>query len=281
MDKKYLKLAIMALGFTTLGSACSGGDQQQQPAEEDTVAVAPEDQPAEEVDAPFSYKRETIERKFKTITASICADFAKDGNEQLVKNVNAYINKVLGGKYKADIKDAKEVLAFYANLQLDEMKEDWEEGTNCARDTKITFCNETENYISYTSDLYMYSGGAHGLANTDGASFRKTDGKPLSWDMFDTQCNEFKQIVKEGLKSYIEENSGEKIKSDDELHEYFPEVENINNIPLPKSKPYFSKKGLVVHYGQYEIASYAIGQPELVIPFSYAKKFIKEPGFLN
>ncbi len=278
MDKKYLKL-IIALSLAVAGSSCSSSDQPQQP-DQDTAAVAPEDQPAEEVDAPFSYKKDTIERKFKTITVTMNVDFAKDGNEKLVKNINEYINKELGNHYKKEITDTKEVLAFYANYQLDKMREVWEEGANFTYDIRVLFSHETENYVSYTSSFFEYTGGAHGIAGNDGATFRKSDGQQLTWDMFNTQGNEFKQILKEGIKGYFEDAIGHKIKSDEDFKSYLLDIKDVNNLPLPSAKPYINKKGLVIHYGQYEIAPYASGQPEFVMPLANARKILKEPGFL-
>ncbi len=280
MKIKHFGAAFVIAGLTSVNTSCSGGDQPQQPAQEDSVAVSPEDEPAEEVDASFNYKKESVERKFKTITSTITVDFATEGNEQLVNAINEYINKELGGRYKSDLKDVKEMLNFYANVYLDELKHDWEEGASCSREKRVLFNNETNNFISYTSFFYSYSGGTHGTSGEDGATFRKSDGKQLNWDMFNANNNEFKQLIKEGVKAYFEENSKEKIKNDDALKELLLNVEDVNNIPLPTSAPYFSNKGLVIHYGQYEIACYAMGEPEVVIPFATAKKFIKEPGFL-
>ncbi|MBP3716113.1 MAG: DUF3298 domain-containing protein [Paludibacteraceae bacterium] len=281
MSKKNFVIAIVA-GMALAGSSCSSGNDQNQPKQEDTVSIAPEDQPAEEVDAPFSYKSDSIERKFKnSATSKISADFAKDGNKNLVKNINTYINDELGGKYKKEIEDTKDVLAFYANLQLDQMKEDLTDNIEYVYERRVLFNHETENYISYTSFLYTYTGGAHGASNSDGATFRKSDGVQLTWDMFDDlKGNEFKQILKEGIKSYLEKGLEKKIKNDNEYKEYLLNVSDVNNLPLPSSNPYFSKKGLVIHYTQYEIAPYACGQPEFVVPFATARKFLKEPGFL-
>ncbi len=51
-------------------------------------------------------------------------------------------------------------------------------------------------------------------------------------------------------------------------------LEEERVIPLPTWDPYPSEAGLVFTYQQYEIASYAAGMPEFVLPYADVKEFL-------
>ena len=41
-----------------------------------------------------------------------------------------------------------------------------------------------KKFITYTSEIYEYSGGAHGGESLSGGVIRKSDGRKFGWDMF-------------------------------------------------------------------------------------------------
>ena len=44
--------------------------------------------------------------------------------------------------------------------------------------------------------------------------------------------------------------------------------EGVDDIPLPEAAPLFTKDGVKLTYGQYEIAPYAAGMPSFVAPYA-------------
>ena len=124
---------------------------------------------------------------------------------------------------------------------------------------------ETKDFVTYTMEYYSYDGGAHGMSTTEGATFRKSDGRKFGWDIFSLKGrNELQDLIKAGLKSYF------KISSDEDLKNNLLEG-NIFYIPLPTSVPYFTKEGVHFVYQPYEIACYAAGMPSFTIPYSQIK----------
>ena len=129
-------------------------------------------------------------------------------------------------------------------------------------------CN-TDDFITLTYGYSVYSGGAHGGYMCDGATFNKADGRRLGWNVIDlSKKDKLIALIREGLKEYFE------VKTDAELDEMLqlyddpdtPEDEAAT-LPLPKTEPYLTEKGMVFIYQQYEIACYAAGLPTCIIPF--------------
>ena len=65
--------------------------------------------------------------------------------------------------------------------------------------------------------------------------------------------------MKEGLKSYFN------VDTDEELNTCG--LIDLTVVPLPACSPLFTEKGALFIYQQYEIACYAAGAPEFVIPY--------------
>lgn len=53
-------------------------------------------------------------------------------------------------------------------------------------------------------------------------------------------------------------------------------VENVNDIPLPRVEPYFTPKGMCFKYCSYEIASYAADFPSFVLPYDEARQYMTQ-----
>lgn len=195
---------------------------------------------------------------------SIKVQYPTDTASSLAKNINKYINEELGGSYKGDLSDVQAMVSYYIEecLKPDEDEGEMPEDMPPGEDkTEITKLAETDRFVTYEVSGYSYAGGAHGSAGYSGMTFRKSDGQRMGWNAFvKTNDANFKNLVKKGLKKYWE------IKTDAELAEQLLDVE-INSIPLPGAAPLFTEKGVKFAYGQYEIAPYAAGMPQFVVPY--------------
>ena len=141
---------------------------------------------------------------------------------------------------------------------LDEMP-GWEYDFGLLKD------RETDRYVVFLSEDYVYLGGAHGgVTGRGGLTFDKNDGA-LVEKMIDPAClDDIQPLLRKGLTDYFTGNDMEVTPE---------ELDNIlfletGIVPLPAWTPYPSEDGLVFTYQQYEIAAYAAGMPNFTIPYT-------------
>lgn len=185
-----------------------------------------------------------------------------------------YINETLGGDYTGSLQDLDSLANFYAQSRLDSLKKYHEGGQ-----PDMLYVNEFEarkifenkKVVSYEINSYDFEGGAHGSASSFGCTFRKSDGRRLGREVLsfaDSGYDIWQKMYNDGLKKYLEVSSDQKLFST-----LFVEG---GVIPDTKEEPYFTKDGLRFVYQQYEIGPYAIGMPEVVIPYDKLKPYIKK-----
>lgn len=125
---------------------------------------------------------------------------------------------------------------------------------------------EDRKTLTIQLNSYIFTGGAHGYSSTRFLNFDKKKGVELeNWQLFrDTQgfeqFAESKFRVKEKIPQDKPINSTGFMFEQDSF--YLPE--NIG----------FTQKGIVLHYNQYEVASYADGPIELILPYNEVKKYL-------
>ena len=141
---------------------------------------------------------------------------------------------------------------------LDEMP-GWEYEFNLLKD------RETEQYVVFISQDYVYLGGAHGgIIGRGGLTFDKKDGALMA-QFLDPAClDAIQPLLRKGLSQYFSDNDMEV--TPEELDNYLFLETGV--VPFPAWTPYPSEDGLVFTYQQYEIAAYAAGMPEFTIPFA-------------
>ena len=123
---------------------------------------------------------------------------------------------------------------------------------------------ETDKYVVFLSEDYVYLGGAHGgIIGRGGLTFDKKDGL-LVEEFLDPVClDEIQPLLRKGLTQYF--NSEDMEVTAEELDNYLFLETGV--IPFPAWTPYPSEDGLVFTYQQYEIAAYAAGMPNFTIPY--------------
>ena len=138
---------------------------------------------------------------------------------------------------------------------LDEMP-GWEYEFNLLKD------RETDKYVVFLSQDYVYLGGAHGgVTGRGGLTFGKKDGVLVD-KMLDPACLDAIQPL--GLTKYFSDEDMEI--TQEELDNYLFLETGV--VPFPAWTPYPSEEGLVFTYQQYEIAAYAAGMPEFTVPYA-------------
>ncbi|BDW92172.1 DUF3298 and DUF4163 domain-containing protein [Muricauda ruestringensis] len=131
---------------------------------------------------------------------------------------------------------------------------------------------EDENVITFMLNSYSFTGGAHGYASTSYLNFDKKKGVELeNWQLFEDL---------DGFEDFAETKF--------RIQEKIPQDSNINStgfmfegesFHLPNNLGY-TNEGLKLIYNQYEVASYADGPIELILPYNeinlYLKRKVKE-----
>ena len=123
-----------------------------------------------------------------------------------------------------------------------------------------------ERYISFTQQNYDYTGGAHGMPYWIPHTFDLETGAELGLsDIVANSEEELKEIVTaEFTKMYNAEPGMYWENAIESVHEW-------TNL---ESAFYLSKEGLVIYYGPYDLASYAAGFQEIVVPYDRLELYI-------
>ena len=146
---------------------------------------------------------------------------------------------------------------------------------------------QTLKYLTLSTGYEVYTGGAHGGFIAGGATFRKSDGQLMGWNMFDmSKKDEIRAALIRGVKSYFNDFEEEKVLTDEDLYERLilwddpetPENELEDGLPFPKTEPTVTPNGISIVYQQYEIAAYACGLPSFILSFEEAAPLLSEEG---
>ena len=125
----------------------------------------------------------------------------------------------------------------------------------------------SDNIIDVKVNNYMFTGGAHGYEGNRSLLLDAKTGKSLSYsDIFKDQ---------KAFTAYAEKKFRQQFK--------IPEGQPINSTGMMFAKEvfelpqniFFKQNGLLLYYNSYEIASYADGAKELILPYSEIEQYLK------
>lgn len=126
---------------------------------------------------------------------------------------------------------------------------------------------EDASLLTIELNSYVFTGGAHGYTSKRFLNFDKTKGAELeNWELFKS-TKEFEEFAEAKFRE----------------QESIPENESINHTGLMFEQDSFylpenigfTEKGIKLLYNPYEVASYADGAIELVLPHREVKVFLK------
>jgi len=164
----------------------------------------------------------------------------------------AKINAILDAEQEANME-------YERNIAKD--MEEWaEDGLNCSISSRVSpifFFNE--RFISYTQQEYDYSGGAHGMPYWVPHTFDLHTGEELDLSFFvANEEEEFKDIVTEHfIKMYD---------VDSDLY-WDDAVETVREYVDFRWPFYLNEDGVVIYFSPYDLAPYAAGFVEIVVPY--------------
>ncbi|WP_222982151.1 DUF3298 and DUF4163 domain-containing protein [Flagellimonas meishanensis] len=126
---------------------------------------------------------------------------------------------------------------------------------------------EDKDLLTLAIDSYTFTGGAHGYGGTTLLNFDKRKGTELeNWELFGDlegflQHAEIKFRIQEGIPQDVDINATGFMFDGDTFH-------------LPDNVGY-APEGLRMIYNQYEVASYAEGPIELLLPYTEVNQYLK------
>lgn len=207
--------------------------------------------------------------------ATIKADFPVSGPEALV-NV---LKGIIAERFDLSIDDAKDGQTFANKVVTSKLERVKKTVTNDVADevpiqmeyyieSNITKVFENDKVITLGASGYDFLGGVHGQAYGSGVTIRKSDGKNLSQNMLKAGAwDQLQDKVAAELCKFLE------VENNKELYEIlfkenikFDEATNTLTIPAPQNQPFIVDNNVVFDYAAYEIAPYAVGMPEVVLP---------------
>lgn len=211
----------------------------------------------------------------------------KGSNTIVCDSISAWIVEQFGYSGKAEIKDLGSMVKEAGKKMLKEgdddvrnliSERDDEDGSmftvNYEYEVEISKVYEDDEVLTLSCTRYTYMAGAHGTAVVKGATFSKADGHQYGWELVSKYSKKDlrKEIIK-GLKTYFSIASLGPDGDHDLYDNLFlsndentPFSKMYSDFPLPATAPWLTNEGVVLLYQQYEIAPYAAGMPECIIP---------------
>ncbi len=156
--------------------------------------------------------------------------------------------------------------SFYS--EMPEYKIGWE------LNNTISVIFNNSSIVSFQSDFYHFTGGAHGISGTLFTNFNSHDGKKLSLDdlLITGYNNKLNDIAEKIFRRNYE------LTPDASLEEAGFWFEG-NKFALNDNFG-IKNDGLIFFFNSYEIASYATGPTEIIIPYEEIKDLIDTNGLL-
>lgn len=204
----------------------------------------------------------------------ICHINAEKPAADVAMAVGEWLDEALGGYYTGDARDMDALVNFYGNALADTLRaraaEVYDPATLMEFEAVMTKAYETDLFVTYTLSTFYGLGGAHPSTAEKGATFRKSDGRRLGWDIVRNYMRyQFNEVLKQKLMDYFG------VDNDKDLEDMMFDM-SVYNLDLPETPPYFLENGIAFIYQQYEIAAYAMGMPSDTIPYDQMAPLLTE-----
>ena len=187
-----------------------------------------------------------------------------NGNEALMSYYRDKALEVLGRLSQEDYDERVESIEENDGLSDEERAEILAEMPGWGYSFSLKKDRETERYVVFLSEDYVYMGGAHGgVVGRGPLTFDKKDGHQVEEFFEPSSLEAMQPLLRKGLVEYFSENDYEVTPEglDDIL------MLDAGFVPFPAWAPFPSDKGMVFTYQQYEIAAYAAGMPNFTLPY--------------
>lgn len=116
-------------------------------------------------------------------------------------------------------------------------------------------------FLSYYSDQYTYTGGAHGITNRDSHTFELVSGTTIPLYCYFKSGINFRQLL---IQTIIQQAND---RLEDNPGIYFEDYENLILTSFDENHYFLTPEGLSIYFLQYAIAPYSTGIVVFTIPY--------------
>lgn len=238
--------------------------------------------------------------KDSTITCYIRVEYPR-GDDSLATGIKEYIAHQLAALYmpinnlekkqhhkyplyKGNIHDGQKLVDYYGKGTMryfaTDQKQTMEEMGWGAEDIpryseimRISKNYETAKYVTYSATDESYQGGAHGSYIYYYTNISKLTHKVVDQTIDTTLARKpaLQALLRKGILQYMKDCGSEMKESELKDALILPED---GHIPLPAHTPWLEKRGVCFTYQQYEIAPYAMGVIDFIVPYKAIKNFL-------
>lgn len=181
-----------------------------------------------------------------------------EGTTQIATKINSAIQHVIGKSLS--FKEKSTTVLATLEEQINNFNKEYENFKKDFPDTPVVWEAQIDGEIVYQSEeiitvaltIYTNTGGAHGISTISLLNFNPNNGDVISTDDLFSDYTSFQKIAQSEIKKEVESNK----------EKYF----DSENLILPENIG-FTEEGILLLYNVYEIAPYASGITEIIIPF--------------
>ncbi|MGL5346274.1 MAG: DUF3298 and DUF4163 domain-containing protein [Peptostreptococcaceae bacterium] len=225
----------------------------------------------ENINGIFSIQTKEIDEDSEFFKADIKYPYLKVKQQCLYKqNIHNREIEIINKTISDDILKFKEEIKSYSKSY----KEEYEKNPNKNEYTKYKYEAYTNYEVKYNKNniisipvvYYQFTGGAHGMSELKTYNYDLVTGQEIQLkDLFKEDCS-YKDIINKEVQDNISKNPQDYFKGDDGF-------KGISE----NQKFYIEENGIVVYFGQYEIAPYSTGIPEFKIQWEKISHCLRKP----
>lgn len=128
---------------------------------------------------------------------------------------------------------------------------------------------ESASLLTLSLDGYIFTGGAHGLSSRRLLNFDKAGAAEIDPETLFADIQGFRELAEAAFRAQYDIPEDAPVNSTGFMFE-----ENVFSLPENIG---FTPEGILLYYNPYEVASYADGPLEVVVPFETATPYLAAP----
>ena len=219
-----------------------------------------------------------------SLTVSIHIEYPTAiGKTDALNNIQRDLKHRLFGEAYIDMEPQQALDAYVAMLKTEykinnlPLKEDWEKDNRdyeyapiCCEEQVLTgsVMGEVKGILSYCVERYVYTGGAHGSNFRQFVNYNLQKGAHIDEEQLFAE--NYQEPLTQLLLQYMVEQNDE-IALIQDLQEAGYNVDDIH----PNDNFYLAEEGITYVFNPYDIAPYALGETEILIPWSALQNILK------
>ena len=219
-----------------------------------------------------------------SLTVSIHIEYPTAiGKTDALNNIQRALKHRLFGEAYIDMEPQQALDAYVAMLKTEykinnlPLKEDWEKDNRdyeyapiCCEEQVLTgsVMGEVKGILSYCVERYVYTGGAHGSNFRQFVNYNLQTGEQIDEEQLFAE--NYQEPLTQLLLQYMVEQNDE-IALIQDLQEAGYNVDDIH----PNDNFYLAEEGITYVFNPYDIAPYALGETEILIPWSALQNILK------